>query len=101
MRHKQYPFGKNKYSCSLSNLSLKEVYSLTDVSSDTSKALINSYDRMGQEIREAILNARQSARDNMAAAAAPKAAITCPWCGATTMPDASGCCEYCGGAVGR
>ncbi|MBP3936321.1 MAG: hypothetical protein IK954_01900 [Clostridia bacterium] len=32
--------------------SLKEVYSLTDVSSDTSKALINSYDRMGQAIRE-------------------------------------------------
>ena len=23
----------------------------------------------------------------------------CPYCGATTTPDASGCCEYCGGAV--
>ena len=57
------------------------------------------YEQMGQEIREAILNARQTARDTVAAAAAPKAAITCPWCGATTMPDASGCCEYCGGAV--
>ena len=34
-----------------------------------------------------------------AAAAAPKAAVTCPYCGATTTPDASGCCEYCGGAV--
>ena len=32
-------------------------------------------------------------------AAAPKAAVTCPYCGATTTPDASGCCEYCGGAV--
>ena len=34
-----------------------------------------------------------------AAAAAPKMAVTCPWCGATTMPDANGCCEYCGGSV--
>ena len=25
--------------------------------------------------------------------------FTCPNCGATTMPDASGCCEYCGGSV--
>lgn len=28
-----------------------------------------------------------------------KAAVTCPWCGATTRPNAGGCCEYCGGAV--
>ena len=34
-----------------------------------------------------------------AAAAAPKAAVTCPYCGATTTPDASGCCEFCGGAI--
>ena len=42
---------------------------------------------------------RQQARDEMAAAAAPKTAVTCPYCGATTIPDASGCCEYCGGSV--
>jgi len=30
---------------------------------------------------------------------APKMAVTCPFCGATTTPDASGCCEYCGGSV--
>ena len=23
----------------------------------------------------------------------------CPSCGATTIPDAKGCCEYCGGAL--
>ena len=28
-----------------------------------------------------------------------KASVTCPYCGATTTPDASGCCAYCGGAV--
>ena len=33
------------------------------------------------------------------AAAAPKTAVICPCCGATTMPDANGCCEYCGGAL--
>ena len=57
------------------------------------------YQDMGREIKEAILNARQTARDTAVAAAAPKTAVTCPWCGATTLPDANGCCEYCGGAV--
>jgi len=32
--------------------------------------------------------------------AKPKASVTCSACGATTMPDAHGCCEYCGAAVG-
>ena len=57
------------------------------------------YLAMGEEIKEALLNARQQVREEAAAAAAPKAAVTCPYCGATTTPDASGCCEYCGGAV--
>lgn len=57
------------------------------------------YEQMGMEIRDALLQVRQQVRDEAAAAAAPKAAVTCPYCGATTMPDASGCCEYCGGAV--
>ncbi len=57
------------------------------------------YVAMGEELKEALLNARQQVREEAAAAAAPKAAVTCPYCGATTTPDASGCCEYCGGAV--
>ena len=57
------------------------------------------YEQMGNEIREALLQVRQDARDSAAAAAAPKLAVTCPWCGATTTPDASGCCEYCGGSL--
>ena len=57
------------------------------------------YEEMGREIRDALLQVRQQARDEAVAAAAPKAAVTCPFCGATTMPDASGCCEFCGGAV--
>ncbi len=54
------------------------------------------YVQMGAEIKEALLNARQNIRDEAAAQAAPKAAIKCPHCGATTIPDAAGCCEYCG-----
>ncbi len=57
------------------------------------------YKKMGEEIRDALLQVRQDIRDNIAAAAAPKVAVTCPCCGATTMPDANGCCEYCGGVV--
>ena len=57
------------------------------------------YEAMGLEIRDALLQVRQQVREEAAAAAAPRAAVTCPYCGATTTPDASGCCEYCGGAV--
>ena len=57
------------------------------------------YEEMGLEIRDALLQVRQQAREHAAVAAAPKAAVTCPYCGATTTPDASGCCEFCGGAV--
>ncbi len=57
------------------------------------------YEQMGKEIREALLQVRKDARASAAAAAAPKQAVTCPWCGATTTPNASGCCEYCGGSV--
>lgn len=59
-----------------------------------------TYQQMGQEIRDILTQARQNARAAAQAAAAPKTAVTCPCCGATTIPDASGCCEYCGGAVG-
>ena len=55
---------------------------------------------MGKEIVAALSSARQDARDAAAAAAAPKMAVTCPYCGATTTPDANGRCEYCGGAIG-
>lgn len=65
----------------------------------TLNAEYETYYRMAQEIREALLQVRQTARDEAVAAAAPKAAVTCPWCGATTTPGANGCCEFCGGAL--
>lgn len=58
------------------------------------------YERMGREIKRALTSIRTQVRKEAAEAAAPKAAQTCPYCGATTIPDANGCCEYCGGAMG-
>lgn len=59
----------------------------------------NEFYNMGMEIREALTQARQEIRDESAAQNTPQKAQTCPWCGATTIPDASGCCEYCGGSL--
>ena len=58
-----------------------------------------NYKKIGEEIRTALTRVREKVRREAAAAAAPKAAVTCPYCGATTTPDASGCCEFCGGAL--
>lgn len=57
----------------------------------------NSYVTLSEEIKQALMNARQSARDEAAAQNAPKFAVTCKQCGATTIPDDYGRCEYCGG----
>lgn len=54
---------------------------------------------LGNEIKRALTQVQTKIRREAVAAAAPKKAVTCPYCGATTTPDASGCCEYCGGAV--
>lgn len=54
------------------------------------------YDDMCKEIKEALLGARQQARDEAAAASAPPSVMHCPYCGANAAPDASGCCPYCG-----
>ncbi len=58
-----------------------------------------NYKKLGEEIKQALTQVRKDVREKIEQAAAPKAAVTCPFCGATTTPDASGCCEYCGGAV--
>jgi len=59
------------------------------------------YEAMGKEIEAIFINARKLIRDEVNAASAPKKAVTCPFCGATTTPDSSGCCEYCGGSVNK
>jgi len=59
------------------------------------------FERQANEIRDALTQVRQEIRDNITAANAPKTAQKCPFCGATTTPDASGCCEFCGGALNQ
>ena len=51
------------------------------------------------EIRDLLLGIRADQRRAAEAAAAPKKAVVCPYCGATTTPDEKGCCEYCGAPV--
>ena len=51
--------------------------------------------KTGEEIRDTLLQVRQDMRDS----AAPKAAMRCPACGASTVGDANGRCEYCGSAL--
>lgn len=59
------------------------------------------YLQMSDEIRAALMGARQEIREEINAANAPKVAVQCPYCGASTTPDANGCCEFCGGALGN
>ncbi len=54
--------------------------------------------RDAEEIKSTLMGLREQFREEVAAANAPKVAVTCPNCSATTKPDASGCCEFCGGA---
>ena len=56
-------------------------------------------ERMANEIRTALTQVRRQVRKQAEEAAAPKQAVTCPWCGATTTPDESGRCEFCCGSV--
>lgn len=53
------------------------------------------YQQMGEEIVQILTEVRTQARED----AKPKSAVSCPLCGATTIPDENGCCEFCGGAL--
>lgn len=59
-----------------------------------------AYRDLCETIVATLLEGRQSARKDLAAATAPKAAVACPYCGATTTPTPTNCCEFCGGALG-
>ena len=56
--------------------------------------------KMAEDIKATLLGVREEQREERKKAKEPKAAVICPYCGATTKPDASGCCEYCGGPLG-
>ena len=59
----------------------------------------SSAEAMGNEIKDALLQIRSDYRQSAAEAARPKQAVTCPHCGATTIPTENGTCEYCGAAL--
>ncbi len=50
-----------------------------------------------EEIKSTLTGFREQTRQEVLQANAPKVAVICPNCTATTTPDASGCCEFCGG----
>ena len=65
-----------------------------------------NYNKMCEEIKTTLTDARKIVRQHAEEAAKkaeeaarPKAAVVCPHCLATTIPDENGRCEYCGGAV--
>ena len=55
--------------------------------------------REAEERAEAVRQALLGIHSSVRASAAPKTAVTCPNCLAVTIPDASGCCEYCGSSL--
>ena len=55
------------------------------------------YEKMCKDIKAALTSGRKQAREQAAAANAPRIPVVCKCCGATTMPDMNGCCEFCGG----
>lgn len=56
-------------------------------------------ERDAVEIKDTLMGLRDLARGEILEVNIPKAPVICPNCGATTMLDTKGCCEYCGGPV--
>lgn len=59
------------------------------------------YEKLGEEITEALTGARRVVREEAAAAAAGPKIIKCPYCGAQTEVEEGGKCQYCGGYIGE
>jgi len=59
----------------------------------------DSYVQSLADVKNLFTGIREDSRAAAAAAAAPKVPVKCPACGATTLPDENGCCEYCGSAL--
>ena len=60
-------------------------------------------EKLGKEIVRTLTAMRTNTQREKAEAARAaeitKKPVICPFCGATTIPDANGCCEYCGSPV--
>jgi hypothetical protein len=56
-------------------------------------------ERQANELKDALTQVHSEVRSQVTEAAKPKTSVVCPGCQATTIPDANGRCEFCGGAV--
>ncbi len=87
---------RHKY---FSQMRIKINDSSIDTKTQGVSAELDNCKAIAEQIQNALLKVRQDVRKSAAAAKLPKQAVTCPYCGATTIPDSNGCCEYCGGSV--
>ena len=55
--------------------------------------------KKAEDLKAIFTKVHEEEREAIAQAAAPKTPVVCTACGATTIPDANGCCEYCGSPV--
>lgn len=54
-----------------------------------------------EDVKKMLQEMQKDVRERVVSANKPKTSVTCLHCGATTLPDSSGCCEYCGGAINK
>ena len=77
------------------NDSSVEIENVIGVANPARSAEYQKYKLLSEEMKDTILQVRKQAREEKLAAAAPKKTINCTYCGAQTVPDEKGCCEYC------
>lgn len=65
----------------------------------TWNAEYNEQYTLAETIVSTLLELRRLSREDHTAQELPREAVTCPHCGAPTIPDEHGCCEYCGAAL--
>jgi len=70
-----------------------------------SSAEYREHDEIANQIKQALLTPASTAVNAPAvapvASVAPGVALTCPVCGATTIPGSNNRCEYCGSAISK
>jgi len=55
--------------------------------------------QMAETIRAKLMQIHEDIRQEAIEAAQPKMKVNCPACGASTIPDENGCCEFCGSSL--
>lgn len=76
-----------------------ELENVIGVANPARSAEYRKYKQMSEDMKDAILQVRKQAREEEIAAATPKKLVSCPYCGAQTVPDEKGCCECCRGLI--